>query len=287
MRILFKSMVMSLALVLAITASAQPDRGKSPRKINPELRSYLKENVLPVVKEQRLKLDQVMSSSDKATLDQIRSELETLRESGKTKFREMKENRSEQTPPTPEERAQFRAQRDARIALMDKASDLAFKYHNDIKSLMEEIRSQREEWKGELQEMRPEGRQKEGRPGERKQRFGNRKSRHPFMRMMEPVGFMLWDPNKEPAFPEKEVRARISPNPGDGVAQVDYQLQEAGQINIVLLDNQGNQLKTLTDELQEAGAHQVKVDTETLTKGIYFVKITTPKGSRTLRVMVE
>lgn len=206
-------------------------KGDHRRKGNKEVHAYMKANVIPVLKEQRAKLDEQMSAQDKAEVTALRAELKAMRPEMKEARKEKREIRKEGERPSEEQREAMKAFREKRHAIMDKAGQIAAKYQSELEALHAEILPQAEQWKSDIEaikvraaaEHRPEGNKaekgqaksadckarcegKEGREGREKgeARSGKKHRGHhghhghhasPMGRKMDPAHFILMDPN--------------------------------------------------------------------------------------------
>ena len=82
-----------------------------------------------------------------------------------------------------------------------------------------------------------------------------------------------WDalPALEPAvFPSEVNLVRVSPNPFNPLAQIQYQLLERTEVRLSVYDLQGKVVAVLVDGLQDAGQHEAGFDGSALPSGIYF-----------------
>jgi len=81
---------------------------------------------------------------------------------------------------------------------------------------------------------------------------------------------------------------KVFPNPSKQLFTVSYVLNSPGEISISLIDIRGRQLY-LNLLNQEAGKHESVIDTRSLgmNKGIYFLRIMTPKGIHTERLVLH
>ncbi|MFH0893124.1 MAG: C25 family cysteine peptidase [Bacteroidota bacterium] len=73
------------------------------------------------------------------------------------------------------------------------------------------------------------------------------------------------------------------PNPANGSAMITFDLKTTGNVNIDLYDATGRTIKNLWSESTAAGDHQIMVDVSALSPGIYFCRLITENGSRSLR----
>ena len=66
----------------------------------------------------------------------------------------------------------------------------------------------------------------------------------------------------------------IFPNPVTDKAMIQYQLPEAGQVNISVYSMDGKLLKTLVNEWAQPGIYKVSLNTNTFSAGSYVFKMT-------------
>jgi len=74
--------------------------------------------------------------------------------------------------------------------------------------------------------------------------------------------------------------------PGAPTFELSYYLPEGGAIQIALMDVLGGTSRMLVSGAEEAGAHRLTVDAEALANGAYFVRMVTPAGTETRKIMV-
>ncbi|MCA9742443.1 T9SS type A sorting domain-containing protein [candidate division KSB1 bacterium] len=63
------------------------------------------------------------------------------------------------------------------------------------------------------------------------------------------------------------------PNPFNPSTSIQYALPKTGQVSIVLFNTLGQKVKTLVDEVKQAGTHRIRLNATELPSGIYFYKI--------------
>jgi hypothetical protein len=64
------------------------------------------------------------------------------------------------------------------------------------------------------------------------------------------------------------------PNPFNPTTTIKYRIPENSQVTIKLFDILGNHIKTLVNENQQAGTHNLLLDGTDLSSGVYFYQIT-------------
>jgi hypothetical protein len=75
------------------------------------------------------------------------------------------------------------------------------------------------------------------------------------------------------------------PNPFNPVTKIDYLLSEPCNVKIIIYDSMGRQIKTVVNEYKYSGAHNIVIDGEELSSGIYFYQLVT-KNTTTTKSMI-
>jgi len=74
--------------------------------------------------------------------------------------------------------------------------------------------------------------------------------------------------------PEKYSLSQNYPNPFNPSTTIEYQIPEMVNVNLVVYDILGRKVKTLVNEIQNAGNYKVTFNAEGIASGIYFYKLT-------------
>jgi hypothetical protein len=75
------------------------------------------------------------------------------------------------------------------------------------------------------------------------------------------------------------------PNPFNPSTVVSFELSERGRISLEIYDVLGQRVKTLFAGEMERGIHRQSVSLSGKSSGIYFLRITTSKGSITRKML--
>ncbi len=78
----------------------------------------------------------------------------------------------------------------------------------------------------------------------------------------------------------------IYPNPTKGEANLKFDLQEAGNVRITLMDYTGKVINEIANEEMSLGNHNVTISTSNIAAGNYIVLLSTENGSRAERITV-
>lgn len=76
----------------------------------------------------------------------------------------------------------------------------------------------------------------------------------------------------------------ISPNPSNPISLISYNMPHSDNIAIEVFDINGRIVKTLEAGLKQKGTHSVVFDGAKLSSGIYFVRLSHSKGSKSHRI---
>ncbi|OJJ19574.1 hypothetical protein BKI52_22465 [marine bacterium AO1-C] len=260
-----------------------------------EAKTYNKQNVWPVIKAQRQKLDAVMSEADKQTINTLRTQMKENREKMRAFRKEMREQHKpgEGRPQLTEaQRATLREQRKAMRKAKNTAWDIADKYETTIEKLLEEMKPKAEQWKKDMKALRVKhfGERKKGerkhmgRRGKRHHRRGMRGMRG-MRRMFRPVGFVMIDPASSDLAEGNGESSIVYPNPSADETKVNFSLAKAENVRIQLMDANGKLVKEVLNESKAAGSHAHTIDMSNLKNGTYYVIIKTSKGTETKRLI--
>jgi hypothetical protein len=78
-----------------------------------------------------------------------------------------------------------------------------------------------------------------------------------------------------------------SPNPVVNFTTISYSIPFESKVTLELYNLTGSKIATLANEIQSSGKHQILVDTQTFTKGIYFYTLKVNESVQTRKMIVE
>lgn len=292
----FRRLPLVLLLVLAATAATSA-RGGFGHRFGPhtplrhDIKAYVKANVLPVLRQQRQKLETQLAPADQAQLVAYHTQLQALKTQGRALRQSPRPaDAAPGTRPTslPDaQRQQVQALRLQARQIRLNVAQLALKYDANIQKLAAEIQPQKAQWAADLKAIVA----KEATPDQqarlaRRQGFAAR--RGGLGQLFKPAAFLLLDPTGPAEKLTPLGGTSLYPNPAAGATQLQYDVKKAGNVSVELLDGTGSTLRILIPETrQEKGTYTQSLDLSDLPKGTYFYKITTKSGSETKRFVKE
>lgn len=88
-------------------------------------------------------------------------------------------------------------------------------------------------------------------------------------------------------FPEHRISSlKVYPNPFSGLTNIAFHIGESGNVRIEVLNHIGQVVESNESMNMAAGEHQLFWDATGLAKGIYFIRISTPDESSTVKAIV-
>ncbi|MFD2720854.1 T9SS type A sorting domain-containing protein [Hymenobacter monticola] len=282
-----------LLILLSTTVASQAHGGRHPHEGRPggrEVKAYVEASVLPVLRQQRQKLEAQLAADDRAQLATYRAQLQALKEKGQVLRQSLLSADAPQgrfPEMTDAQRNQFYLLHRETRAIMTNVAQMAQKYEANITKLTEEVQPQREKWTADMKAIvtknaTPEQREHLAKFAGHMHGFGEM---HRFFR---PVQFLLM----EPAAVEKAERTLVAtsfyPNPTTATSQLEYEMKKAGPVTVNLLDKNGNQLRTLLNERNaEKGPHTQQLNLSDLPADTYYYQIVTNGAKETKRFVKE
>ncbi|WP_035564611.1 T9SS type A sorting domain-containing protein [Hymenobacter sp. IS2118] len=284
-----KSNVRLLVLLLLFGLGAAPAVVAQNRAARSEKHAYHQTQVVPVLGQQRLKLEAQLTAADQAALATYRRQLKELRQQRHALRQSLAPAGPGTTRPAPTaNQLLLRQQLSAQTkTLMQAVRAMAQRYQPVIKQLAEEVQPQQQQWVADLRAITL----RYATPEQQQRLAAQAPRRLQRSAYFSPTAFLL---REAPAALAATIAARravsssLYPNPVATTGQLDFEVAAAGAVAVALLDAQGTQLRTMMAESQaEKGPRTQQLDLRDLPAGLYFYKITTPAGSETKRFIKE
>jgi hypothetical protein len=92
--------------------------------------------------------------------------------------------------------------------------------------------------------------------------------------------------DKDDQIPDKFNLSQNYPNPFNPTTSIRYSVAQSGLVKLVVYDILGRQVKTLVNEIKNAGTYDVPFDASALTSGVYFYRIAIGNFIQTKRMVL-
>ena len=87
-----------------------------------------------------------------------------------------------------------------------------------------------------------------------------------------------------PEIPEQGIQLSVYPNPASNLMTIEFE-STGGDIKISIFDALGKEVQVLTNQRFTSGLHSMPFESHNLPTGVYFVRIQTKFGQKTVRVV--
>lgn len=295
-RKLFVSAIIALSFITLLNAQ-EGAPARDCWNFQPAYRAEAAQQILPLIKTQRIQLDKVISQKDKEKIESLRNEIESLYQ---LRLDEAKELRGKKDRPTLEQRQQMRAMRNQMNELMDEVYSIADNYDAAIIALLDEILPEIERIQTEFCPNRRSVERSNYRfrnsdeTWQKPQQMGFRlapEGKPHFYRMLTPEGFLLFDPAETKLMEDEfgkapDLPVNIFPNPAGESTRVTVELSQNVPVTITLLDKDGIELSQISEDNADAGSFSVEIPLLDLEKGLYVLKIKAGEKTVVRRLIV-
>lgn len=242
-----------------------------------ELQVYTDKNIVPVMKEQRVKLNEYLTLEDAQKIALLGKKYQEVLAKRKKIFDKSNLNKDKVMESWENLQSEY-------LDIIAGAHLIAEKYETIIAWLFDEIKPKIPLWQGDMNKII--------------EKFNNKidqtKLQH-FKKQglgefMNPEIFVLWN-FKQNYWENNEQLAeegtRIFPNPSSEKQQIKLNLLENGKVMVKILDKNGNLIATVFDKFMEKGEHQIDVSLDKLDDALYFYQINSPNGKEIKRFVKE
>jgi gas vesicle protein len=289
-----------VAMVFSLAMLAQPREGKQPnRHADPEMKTYVAENILPMIKAQRQQFDEKLTDEEKSELDRLRAEILEIRKERREK-RQTAGNLGQRMNAG--QKQEMRRLRDQIEEKIEKVEVIAEKHENELIPVLADLRNEiRQKMESQCPrqpgcdpQRKMERRNKGNNPETGRRGFGMReRDGFHFERILTPVGFLLFDHERNPSDmeamnPDGELmRLNLFPNPASGSVQVSALLDKPAELKILLVNSDGNVIRELKEQVETSGVYTTEITLDNLNDGFYFIKVAAGDKTATRRLIVK
>jgi hypothetical protein len=280
-----KHLLLLVCLLAVLTPALAGGKGRKDPELRKELKAYMRENVMPVLRKQRLKLETQLSAQDKAELAKLRASLQQTKAETKALHQNLKKEReASKTPLTAEQKEALKAQREKTRQVYVAAGTIASKYKPQLEKMNAAIAHDRARWDADIKAIL--AKYKTGTEGNEPEKQRKRFEQHLRHRqLLRPARFILWDATNAKKAGKVKGSATVYPNPGTSAQTINYMVAKEGNVKVSLVDSRGTTLRTLLNEQQTKGKHSLEVSLNDLSDGTYYYKIETAAGTETKRII--
>ena len=90
----------------------------------------------------------------------------------------------------------------------------------------------------------------------------------------------------EVGVPNKFEMSQNYPNPFNPVTNIDFEIPENRHVNIKVYDLLGKEVKTLVNEIKQAGYHTLELNASNMASGTYIYRMVAGDFTKTLKMVV-
>ena len=290
----FLSLLLFAVFAVALSGMARSERHRQgeERPIRREIKAYFQRNVLPVLQQQRQKLEPQLTAADRTQLAAYRVQLREVKARGQALRQSLRPaGQPYSTRPTltaAQQQQVYQLRSEAR-GIMLHVAQIAQKYDAAIEQLNQEVQPQKTQWTADIRTIVAKNATPEQQQNLAALQARNRERRG-LRRLFKPAIFLLMDPNALAGSPAERGLGNTAfyPNPTAATSQLEYDVKKTGPVTIDLLDKDGNKLRTLVAAaIEEKGQHTQQLDLYDLPAGTYYYKIITKSGAKTERFVKE
>ena len=300
------TLILTAVILLTVPLSAQrrdrdcdrEDRDQR-RQQNTEFRAdmhqWITTEVLPQVRQWQQEFDATLSSSELATLRDLRTKAADLRDHIRTEMQQMRSStdRSDKRSLRDNMREMRKRHRDDMRAILDELEPIATAHKDDLRALFDAHEDQIDAWRDEIREKMDDAGARKGRhaPGmdEMKMLMGHGRDMA--------ARFLLWNGEMPPQPPAPKgpmgmgrggqnlPPISVAPNPSENTARVQMDGIPDGNSTIEVFDMNGNLVRSQKVTVTSKRLDET-ISIDGLAPGTYMVSVNTPNGRRTETLVV-
>jgi len=282
------------------------DRKEKKKALKKELKVYQKEEIKPVMRAQRQKLEADISPEDRLAINDLRAQLKDTKKERKEKATSKQEGKSDKGKRKAKAKGKKKRSSTAKNSSIghllrnneqakQTAEGLVSRYEERIKELNEEIAAQQEKWSADQEAIKDkyradgEARRKEGMHGHK----GHSEERAERKEFIKTLGFILMSPDqkdhatKGTALQNNAHQLRAYPNPASQTQTLELVIAETGNVNIELVDKSGKSVKSVFKGTMDAGTHSLQVDVSGLPDDVFFYRVTDANGVSSKQAVIS
>lgn len=257
-----------------------------------EIKAYKEQNILPVMKAQRAKLESNLSADEKNSLAEIRTQIREDKRAKKSERQAVRseEGREQEAKPRGERGGKRHARPgrghgDRLMGWLKHNEDayntvmaIADRHQIEIDELLAEVAPQKEQWRADQKAIkdryavegctRPE-------KGEGHRGGANDEERMTKKAESESLRFLLMPLEDKQERRDYAMAPSLSvyPNPATNSTLVTLELEQAARLTLVLTNEKGYSVKTIPAEQYEVGKNSIEIDLNDVPNGTYTLVV--------------
>ncbi len=244
-----------------------------------EIKSFVQQEVLPVIAEQRTAFDVNLSNEEKETIQLAREKREVRR----VMFKAWHDS-EDFVPGERRNDPNFDNMRADMQASMQAVRDIALAHQAEIREALDAIKTNEPAWENKIEEMMGE------RPQGRKSKGQGRKM-NPMKKWDTPMAFLMFDPAKADAETlldnNRQMMVTVYPNPVVNTGTIKINNAMDKNIVVTLFTKEGTKLQELFAGQANQDVFSVPFNTTSLDDGLYLIKIELDGELITRKVMIK
>jgi hypothetical protein len=87
--------------------------------------------------------------------------------------------------------------------------------------------------------------------------------------------------------PDNNILYQNYPNPFNPATQINYTINKASHVKIIIYDILGREIETVINNFQTTGSHVVKFNAKNLTSGVYICNMLTDYGTQSIKMILK
>ncbi len=275
-----------------------------------EIKAYKEQNILPVLHTQRAKLDRSIAASDKVKIEELRTLAAKLKAEAKEKNKAMKGKAKSDAMSHHKRRGHkdkakgmFHHFKTVHPDAFETARSLAQKYDTQITQLQEELKTKKDNWHNDIKAIKekyaPKGEEHHRKRGKKQcegkddcQKRKAHKKGNDEKRLYKNIGFLLMPVDQVIDTEDKSpinlnLNSKVFPNPSNSTNTLEFETAKKGKVRIDIFTQNGQYVKTISNQVMDAGKHRIDVNLSNLNEKVYYYKITGANGTKSQKFILN
>ena len=249
--------------------------------LNLKIKKYIRENIRPVLQQQRAKLGPALSDEEKKDIVNLRWQFREIMKAARQEDFEIAWETNESQPKSLDiELLFFQNNQELIQVILEDAWTMAENHKEKIYELLVRLEPTREKWWDDLNAII----QKNSNSGQDKISIDTELFETHFGSDFFPVFFLLWGPegliyDHNRMDNPNLLKANAYPNPATDFINLQFTLDQPTIIKLLLVDGQGRNTQRFEYDYPGSGIYTESIDIKSLASGSWFMKVVSPQGT--------